>query len=117
LKLFDEYKQTGAALNVEIYTAAVTACSYSKQLDLAFCLFREMKAASVQPDVVTYTALIQACNICKQWQQAVAVYEQLAHDANVQPNRLTYSEALRAYKQLGDTDRVAELTSLMQQLQ
>eukprot|EP00953_Heterococcus_sp_UTEX-ZZ885_P027059 14563-Heterococcus_DN1.PRE.2 len=109
LQLFDEYKQTGAALSVDICTAAITACCYSKELQLAFQKFEEMKAAGIQPDVITYTVLIQACNNCQQWQQAAALYEQIEDSVEVRPNRRTYHEAVRAYKQLGSTDKVTEL--------
>jgi pentatricopeptide repeat protein len=72
-----------------------------------------MKAAGIEADVITYTALMQACNKCKQWQQAVAVYGELEHNDSVQPDGPAYAEAVRAYKELGDTDKVAELKTKM----
>jgi pentatricopeptide repeat domain-containing protein 1 len=94
---------------VEIYTAAITACSHSKQLEQAFQLLKEMKAAGIQPNVVTITALMQVCNRCKQWQQAVALYEQLEHSIKAPLDRRTLHEAVRAYQQLGNADKVTEL--------
>jgi hypothetical protein len=47
------------------------------------------------------------------------VYDQLQHDnkAKEQLDKRTYYEAILAYKQLGDTAKLTEIATLMQQLQ
>jgi pentatricopeptide repeat protein len=75
-----------------------------------------MNAIGIKPTVVTYTALMKACNNCKQWQQAVDVYEQLEQDPSVEADKIAYQQAIRAYKHVGNIDKVAELTAAMQQL-
>jgi pentatricopeptide repeat protein len=64
-------------------------------------------------DVLAYTMVMKAYNNCKQWQQAVAVYEQLEHDSEVQADKHAYAAAARAYKELGDANRVSQMKAKM----
>jgi pentatricopeptide repeat protein len=68
----------------------------------------QMKHFGIARNVITYTVVMRALNNSKQWQKVVAVYEELKYTTNVQADKHVYNEALRAYKKLRNTKKVAK---------
>jgi pentatricopeptide repeat protein len=115
LQLFEEAKAVGK-IDIGTYNAAIAACASSKQWQKVVELFKQMKQYGITSNVTTYIVVMGTLNNSKQWQKVAAVYDELKFDSDVQADERVYNEALRAYKKLRNTKKVAEIFILMQQL-
>ena len=63
--------------NKVAYTAAITSCGRSGQVDHAIDLFRQMKNQGLQPDRVAYNALFSALRIGKRSKEAFNLWDEM----------------------------------------
>jgi len=59
-------QEQGLIPNVITYSALISACEKSYQVEKAFGLFETMQRQGVVPNEITYSALITACERCSQ---------------------------------------------------
>ena len=64
-------KTEGIAPNIITYSAAISACEKSGQVEKCLDLLDEMKADGVVPDVIAYWTIIHACEEGGQADKAV----------------------------------------------
>ncbi|KAL8106615.1 pentatricopeptide repeat-containing protein At5g48730, chloroplastic isoform X2 [Apium graveolens] len=95
--LFQAMIDEGCAVNVESYTALLSAYSRSGHLNEAFYLLEEMKNTSdCQPDVFTYSILIKSCLQVYAFDKVQYLLSDMT-SRGIKPNTITYNTLIDSY--------------------
>lgn len=87
----------GCAMNVESYTALLSAYSRSGHLNEAFYLLEEMKNTSdCHPDVFTYSILIKSCLQVYAFDKVQYLLSDMT-SCGIKPNTITYNTLIDSY--------------------
>jgi pentatricopeptide repeat domain-containing protein 1 len=87
-------------LDVYSYTAAISLCISTHDVDRALGLASEMKATSVPRNVHTYTALMNVCIKCSKHELALQIYDTMRAD-RCTPNVVTYNTLIDVLGKMG----------------
>ena len=95
--LFQAMVDEGCPINVESYTALLSAYSRSGYLNEAFYILEEMKNTSdCQPDVFTYSILIKSCLQVYAFDKVQYLLSDMTSQG-VKPNTITYNTLIDSY--------------------
>lgn len=95
--LFQAMVDEGCAVNVESYTALLSAYSRSGHLNKAFYLLEEMKNTSdCHPDVFTYSILIKSCLQVYAFDKVQYLLSDMT-SRGIKPNTITFNTLIDSY--------------------
>jgi pentatricopeptide repeat domain-containing protein 1 len=98
--------------NVYLYTAMISLCNGSQQLELALELNREMASRGIERNVHTFSALMNVCIKAGHSQQAMEVYRDM-QAAGCTPNLVTYNTLIDLH---GKTGQWAEALRVLERM-
>jgi len=99
-------------LDVYSYTAAISLCISTHDVDRAVGLASEMKAASIPRNVHTYTALMNVCIKCSKYELALQTYDAMRADRCI-PNVVTYNTLIDVYGKMGRWEEAVAVLGAM----
>ncbi|PNW74754.1 hypothetical protein CHLRE_12g511400v5 [Chlamydomonas reinhardtii] len=100
--------------DVYSYTATISLCIYSQDVDRAMELMNEMRQRNIERNVHTFTALMNVCIKCGKLPLALEIYNNM-RAANCMPNVVTYNTLVDVYGKLGRWERAIHVLDLMKQ--
>ncbi|KAF6144336.1 hypothetical protein GIB67_024563 [Kingdonia uniflora] len=99
--LFDSMIEEGLTINLEMYTALLSAYSRSGLIDHAFSLLNQMKnTTGCLPDVFTYSILIKSCLQIFAFSEVQKLLSDMTAQG-IKPNTVTYNTLIDAYGKAG----------------
>ena len=78
-----------------IFNLGISACAKSREARAAIDLFSKMKERKIKPDTVTFNTLIDACAKRSLWKDALNILRECENEPNVQPDIITYTNAIK----------------------
>ncbi|KAI8105723.1 hypothetical protein M9434_000305 [Picochlorum sp. BPE23] len=99
-------------LDVFTYTAAISLCISTQDVDRALSLASEMKQKKIQCNVHTYTALMNVCIKCSRYGRALETYEAMRADGCV-PNVVTFNTLIDVYGKTGAWEQAIQVLDTM----
>ena len=119
VELFDtirSYDRTNpisiALLDVFTYTASISLCISTHDVDRALRLAAEMKFNKIQCNVHTYTALMNVCIKCSRYGTALETYETMRRDGCI-PNVVTFNTLIDVYGKTGAWEQALRVLDIM----
>jgi pentatricopeptide repeat domain-containing protein 1 len=99
-------------LDVFTYTAAISLCITTHDVDRALRLAEEMKQKRIQCNVHTYTALMNVCIKCSRYGTALETYEMMRRDGCT-PNVVTFNTLIDVYGKTGAWEQAGRVLDVM----
>lgn len=99
-------------LDVYSYTAAISLCISTHDVDRALSLANEMKAHGIERNVHTYTALMNVCIKCSKHAMALETYKLMRADGCV-PNVVTYNTLIDVHGKMGAWEEAVAVLGTM----
>ena len=109
IRVLDPGHPLHSLLDVYSYTAAISLCIATHDVERAMALAAEMKTGGVLRNVHTYTALMNVCIKCSKYELALHTYESMRGD-RCPPNVVTYNTLIDVY---GKTGRWEEAVAVL----
>jgi pentatricopeptide repeat domain-containing protein 1 len=100
VRALDQGHPLQSLLDVYSYTAAISLCISTHDVDRALGLASEMKAAGISRNVHTYTALMNVCIKCSKHELALQTYDTMRAD-RCTPNVVTYNTLIDVHGKMG----------------
>ena len=101
-----------ALLDVFSYTAAISLCITTHDVERALKLASEMKSKNIPCNVHTYTALMNVCIKCSRYGTALETYEAMQKDGCV-PNVVTFNTLVDVYGKTGAWEQAIGVLDIM----
>lgn len=101
-----------ALLDVFTYTAAISLCISTHDVDRALRLTSEMKCNKIQCNVHTYTALMNVCIKCSRYGSALETYETMRREGCI-PNVVTFNTLIDVYGKTGAWEQALRVLDIM----
>lgn len=101
-----------ALLDVFTYTASISLCISTHDVERALRLAAEMKLNKIQCNVHTYTALMNVCIKCSRYGTALETYETMRRDGCV-PNVVTFNTLIDVYGKTGAWEQAMRVLDIM----
>jgi pentatricopeptide repeat domain-containing protein 1 len=98
--------------DVYSYTAAISLCINSHDVDRALTLAAEMKARKIQCNVHTYTALMNVCIKCSRYGKALETYN-IMRAEGCTPNVVTFNTLIDVYGKTGAWEQAIGVLDIM----
>mmetsp|Transcript_3237 Transcript_3237/g.8115 ORF Transcript_3237/g.8115 Transcript_3237/m.8115 type:complete len:1105 (+) Transcript_3237:237-3551(+) len=118
VQLFEALQRMGPPLgqlcDTYTYTAMVSVCIHSHDVQHALRLLADMKARGVECSVHTYTALMNVCIKCGKGQLALDAYQAMMADG-LQPNVITYNTLVDVYGKMGAWQQAVGVLQVMRE--
>jgi pentatricopeptide repeat domain-containing protein 1 len=99
-------------LDVFTYTAAISLCISSHNVDRALHLAAEMQKKKIHCNVHTYTALMNVCIKCSRYGTAMETYEAMRADGCT-PNVVTFNTLIDVYGKTGAWEQAIRVLDIM----
>ena len=111
VELFDGIRASNnsSLLDVFTYTAAISLCIATHDVDRALRLAEEMKLKKIYCNVHTYTALMNVCIKCSRYGTALETYETMRREGCA-PNVVTFNTLIDVY---GKTDALEQASRVL----
>jgi pentatricopeptide repeat domain-containing protein 1 len=98
--------------DVYTYTAAISLCIHSQDVERAMGLLEEMRVRDVERNVHTFTALMNICVKCSRLPAALDVYAAMRAEGCA-PNVVTFNTLIDVYGKLGQWDQAVGVLKTM----
>ena len=114
VELFDAIRLSNNALLLDVftYTAAISLCIATHDVERALRLAEEMKQRQVQCNVHTFTALMNVCIKCSRYGTALETYETMRREGCI-PNVVTFNTLIDVYGKTGAWEQAARVLDVM----
>lgn len=112
VRALDQGHPLQSLLDVYSYTAAISLCISTHDVDRALGLASEMKAASIPRNVHTYTALMNVCIKCSKHELALQTYDTMRAD-RCTPNVVTYNTLIDVHGKMGRWEEAVAILGAM----
>ena len=114
VELFDAIRVSNNAslLDVFTYTAAISLCIATHDVERALRLAEEMKHMRIQCNVHTFTALMNVCIKCSRYGTALETYETMRREGCI-PNVVTFNTLIDVYGKTGAWEQAARVLDVM----
>lgn len=99
-------------LDVYSYTAAISLCIVSQNVDRAVTLAGEMQGRGIQRNVHTYTALMNVCIKCSKHELALDTYRAMRAEGCA-PNVVTYNTLIDVHGKMGAWEEAVAVLGIM----
>lgn len=102
VELFDGIRggSNASLLDVFTYTAAISLCIATHDIERALALAEEMRLKRIHCNVHTYTALMNVCIKCSRYGTALETYETMRREGCI-PNVVTFNTLIDVYGKTG----------------
>ena len=95
LQLLDVMDDLEIPKTVVTYNAVISACARAGEVGTAKNLLAKMKKQGVPPNVMSFNAVMTACASSARWKDALSILDQCHREPGVQPDIITYTNAMR----------------------
>jgi pentatricopeptide repeat domain-containing protein 1 len=112
IRALDQGHPLQSLLDVYSYTAAISLCISTHDVDRALGLASEMKAAGIPRNVHTYTALMNVCIKCSKHELALQTYDTMRAD-RCTPNVVTYNTLIDVHGKMGRWEEAVAVLGAM----
>ena len=114
VELFDGIRASNnpSLLDVFTYTAAISLCIATHDVERALGLVEEMRLKKIHCNVHTYTALMNVCIKCSRYGTALDTYEAMRREGCV-PNVVTFNTLIDVYGKTGAWEQASRVLDVM----
>lgn len=78
-----------------IFNSAISACSKAGEVGTAKKLLGQMRREGTKPNIYSFNAVMSACAGTSRWKDALTVLDQCHREPGVEPDIITYTNAVR----------------------
>ena len=114
LGLLEDMQQTEVALDIIVFSAAISACEKAGQWTTAFDLFHHMQRQIVQVDAISVSAVISACEKAAQWEAAIDFLHHSLTSLRLPSNSVSFAAAISACEKAGEWTAACALLKSLQ---
>ena len=114
LGLLEDMQQTEVALDIIVFSAAISACEKAGQWTTAFDLFHQMQRQIVQVDAISVSAVISACEKAAQWEAAIDFLHHSLTSLRLPSNSVSFAAAISACEKAGEWTAACALLKSLQ---
>ena len=112
VRALDDGHPLQSLLDVYSYTAGISLCISTQDVDRALCLANEMKSRGIGRNVHTYTALMNVCIKCNRYSMALETYRLMQSDGCT-PNVVTYNTLIDVHGKMGSWKEAVTVLNVM----
>jgi pentatricopeptide repeat protein len=98
LQLLDVMDQLDVPKTVVTYNTVISACARGREVGTAKHLLAKMRKNGVKPNIITFNSIISACASTSRWKDALKILDQCNREPAVQPDIITYTNAMRCVR-------------------
>ena len=94
-KILDMMRSSKVPIPTVVYNRVMSACSKGRDTSMAMRLLQNMRKENVPPDTVTYNSLISANAAAGRTKDALILLKECLREPNVEPDIITFTNAIR----------------------